>query len=84
MVRFLNYKMDEVYVEEHKRYDAKVFRRFGVHILEHYPDGEIVMIWDNAKRHHSKLLKDMLDANSWLHLEFLLPCSPDLNKINKL
>ncbi len=58
----------EVYVEEHKRYDAEVFRRFWVHVLEHYPEGEIVMILDNAKIHHAKLLKDILGANPRLHL----------------
>ena len=69
MVGFLNYETGEVYVEEHKKYDAKVFRRFSIHVLEHYPEGEIVMILDNAKIHHAKLLKDLLDANPRLHLE---------------
>ncbi len=84
LVGFLNYETGEVYVEEHKRYDAEVFRRFLVNVLEHYPEGEIVMILDNAKIHHAKLLKDMLDANPRLHLEFLPPCSPNLNKIEEL
>ncbi len=81
LVGFLNYETGEVYVEEHKRYDAEVFRRFLVHVLEHYPEGEIVMILDNAKIHHAKLLKDVLDANPRLHLEFLPPYSPNLNKL---
>ncbi len=55
-----------------------------VHVLEHYPEGEIVIILDNAKIHHAKLLKDMLDANPRLHLEFLPPYSPNLNKIEEL
>ncbi len=84
LVGFLNYGTGEVYVEEHKRYDAEVFRRFLVHILEHYPEGEIVMILDNAKIHHAKLLKDILDAHPRLHLEFLPPYSPNLNKIEEL
>ncbi len=84
LVGFLNYETGEVYVEEHKRYDAEVFRRFLIHVLEHYPEGEIVMILDNAKIHHAKLLKDVLDANPRLHLEFLPPYSPNLNKIEEL
>ena len=78
---FLNYETGEVYVEEHKTYDAEVFRRFLTHVLEHYPEGEIVMILDNAKIHHANLLKPLLDANPRLHLEFLPPYSPNLNKI---
>ncbi len=84
LVGFLNYETGEVYVEEHEKYDAEVFRRFLLHVLEHYPEGEIVMILDNAKIHHAKLLKDVLDANPRLHLEFLPPYSPNLNKIEGL
>ncbi len=42
------------------------------------------MILDNAKIHHAKLLKDVLDANPRLHLEFLPPYSPNLNIIEEL
>ena len=84
LVGFLNYETDEVYVEEHKKYDAEVFRRFLIHVLEHYPEGEIVMILDNAKIHHANLLIDLLDENPRLHLEFLPPYSPNLNKIEGL
>jgi len=84
LVGSLNYETGEVYVEEHERYDAEVFRRFLIHVLDHYPEGEIVMILDNAKIHHAKLLKDVLDADPRLHLEFLPPYSPNLNKIEEL
>ena len=84
LVGFLNYETGEVYVEEHKKYDAEVFRRFLTHVLKHYPEGEIVMILDNAKIHHANLLKDLLEKNPRLHLEFLPPYSPNLNKIEEL
>ncbi len=84
LVGFLNYETGEVYVEEHKKYDAEVFRRFLTHVLKHYPEGEIVMILDNAKIHHANLLQDLLEANPRLHLEFLPPYSPNLNKIEEL
>ncbi len=42
------------------------------------------MILDNAKIHHAKLLADLLEANPRLHLEFLPPYSPNLNKIEEL
>lgn len=84
LVGFLNYETGEVYVEEHKKYDAEVFRRFLTHVLKHYPEGEIAMILDNAKIHHANLLKDLLEANPRLHLVFLPPYSPNLNKIEEL
>jgi len=57
---FLNYETGEIFVEEQKRYDAEVFRRFLNHVLEHYPEGKIFMILDNAKIHHANLLNDLL------------------------
>ncbi len=84
LVGILNYETGEVYVEEHKRYDAEIFRRFLKHVLERYPEGKIVMILDNARIHHAKLLQDFLDSNPRLHLEFLPPYSPNLNKIEEL
>ena len=83
LVGFLNYETGEVYVEEHKKYDAEAFRCFLTHVLEHYPEGDIVMILDNAKIHHANLLKDLLEKNPRLHLEFLPPYSPNLNKIEE-
>ena len=68
LVGYLNYETGEVYVEEHTKYDAEVFRRFLTHVLEHYPEGEIVMILDNAKIHHANLLKDLLDGQCKLFL----------------
>ncbi len=84
LVGILNYETGEVYVEEHKRYDAEVFKGFLKHVLERYPEGKIVMILDNARIHHAKLLQDFLDSNPRLHLEFLPPYSPNLNKIEEL
>lgn len=84
LVGFLDYETGNVYVEEHKSYDAKVFLSFLGHVLEKYPDGRIVMILDNAKIHHAKLLEDFLEENPRLQLVFLPPYSPNLNKIEEL
>lgn len=56
LVGFLDYETGNVYMEEHKSYDAEVFLEFLSHVLEKYPYGKIVMILDNAKIHHAKLL----------------------------
>lgn len=84
LVGFLDYETGAVYVEEHKSYNAEVFLEFLGHVLEKYPNGKIVMILDNAKIHHAKLLKDFLEENPRLQLMFLPPYSPNLNKIEEL
>ena len=84
LLGILNDETGEVYVEDHKSYDAQVFQSFLTNVLKKYPTGDIVMILDNAKIHHAKLLTNFLLANSRLHLEFLLPYSPNLNLIEEL
>lgn len=85
LVGFLDYETGSVYVEEHKKCDAEVFLGFLKTVLQKYPSGKIVMILDNAKIHHAKLLQDFLEENSErLELVFLPPYSPNLNKIEEL
>lgn len=85
LVGCLDYETSRVYVEEHKKYDAEVFLQFLKNVLSLYPNGKIVMILDNAKIHHAKLLKDFLEENrDRLELMFLPPYSPNLNKIEEL
>ena len=85
LVGFLDYETGSVYVEEQKKYDAGVFLGFLKTVLQKYRSGKIVMILDNAKIHHAKLLQDFLEENSErLELVFLPPYSPNLNKIEEL
>ena len=41
-------------------YDAVAFQEFLLHVLNHYPEGKIVIILDNARIHHAKLLTPFL------------------------
>ena len=84
LLGILDYETGKVYVEDHKSYDAQVFLSFLGHVLEKYPTGNIVMILDNAKIHHAKLLTQFLLENPRLQLEFLPPYSPNLNIIEEL
>ena len=85
LLGYLDYASGKVYVEEHKRYDAEVFLGFLKNVLKQYPNGKIVMILDNAKIHHAKLLQEFLTENKErLELVFLPPYSPNLNKIEEL
>ena len=61
-------------------YDAKVFLSFLEKVIAHYPTGKIVMILDNSKIHHAKLIHPFLSAHkNRLQLVFLPPYSPQLN-----
>lgn len=81
----LNYETGKVYCEEHEKYDAEVFKSFLQKVLELYTAGKIVMILDNARIHHAKLLEDFLEENKdRLTLMFLPPYSPKLNLIEGL
>ena len=81
----LDYETGRVYVEEHKKYDAEIFLQFLKNVLSRYPYGKIVIILDNAKIHHVKLLEDFHGKNrDCLEPVFLPPYSPNLNKIEEL
>lgn len=85
LVGVLNYETGHVYCEEQEKYDAKVFLEFLQNILALYPQGKIVIVLDNARIHHAKLLKSFLEENKGrLQLEFLPPYSPNLNPIEGL
>ena len=85
LVGVLDYESGRVYVEQHIKYDAEVFLGFLKNVLAHYPIGKIVLVLDNAKIHHAKLLQDFLEANKHrLTLMFLPPYSPNLNIIEGL
>lgn len=85
LVGVLNYESGKIYCEEHESYDAKVFLKFLQNILLRYPSGKIVLVLDNARIHHAKLLTSFLGKNrNRLTLMFLPPYSPDLNLIEGL
>lgn len=85
LVGVLNYETGAVYCEEHAKYDAEVFLGFLKNVVDLYPQGRIVMILDNARIHHAKLLQPYLDSlKERLELVFLPPYSPNLNIIEGL
>ena len=49
------------------------------HLLDHYPDQSILLLWDRAKWHRGPLLKDFLEVNPRLEVIFFPTASPDLN-----
>lgn len=78
----LNYETGHIHCEENKKYDAEVFLMFLRNTLNLYPTGKIVMILDNSRIHHAKLLESFLLEHKYrLQLVFLPPYSPKLNLI---
>jgi len=85
LVGILNYETGHLYCVEEEKYDAEVFLKFLKNVLVLYPTGKIVLILDNARIHHAKLLEPFLQEHkNRLQLEFLPPYSPKFNLIEGL
>jgi transposase len=85
LVGYLNYETGDIYCEEHETYDAEVFLGFLKNLLARNERGKTVIILDNARIHHAKLLQPFLEKHKdRLQLMFLPPYSPNLNLIEGL
>lgn len=84
LVGCLDYESGDIYCEEHENYDAQTFLTFLKNMLQRY-SGKIVLILDNARIHHAKLIQPFLAENTHrLELMYLPPYSPNLNLIEGL
>ena len=82
MIGILNYETGRVYVQEEEQYTADIFLKFLENVLKEYPSGKVVLILDNARIHHAKLIQPFLvEHKNRLNLVFLPPYSPELNLI---
>ena len=89
LIGILNYETGHVYVQEEERYTAEIFLKFLNNVLKEYPSGKIVLILDNARIHHAKVIQPFLNEHkNRLRLVFLPPYSPEIyishNKVNDL
>lgn len=57
LIGILNYKTGHVYVQEEESYTTDMFLEFIQNVLKQYPAGRIVMILDNARVYHAKLIQ---------------------------
>ena len=84
-VGYLNYETVEIYCEEHTSYDAVVFLAFLKSVVLQNPNGRTVIVLNNARIHHAKLLRPFLkEHENSLELMYLPPYSPNLNLIEGL
>ncbi|MNW61678.1 hypothetical protein D3C74_397530 [compost metagenome] len=75
----------QIHWKEDEQYNAETFLSFLQMVIEAYPQGKIVMVLDNARIHHAKLLQPFLeDHKERLELVFLPPYSPQLNLVEGL
>ena len=61
LIGILNYETGHVYVQEEERYTAEIFLKFLNNVLKEYPTGKIVLILDNARIHHAKIIQPFLE-----------------------
>lgn len=81
----LDYAEGKIVWKEDEQYNAESFLAFLEQVLIAYPNGKIVMVLDNARIHHAKLLSSFLQENkNRLELVFLPPYSPELNLVEGL
>lgn len=85
LIGTLDYETGEFFCVQEEQYTAVEFLNFLEKIVAHYSNERIVMVLDNARIHHAKLLKSFLEKHQdVLTLLFLPPYSPDLNLIEGL
>lgn len=68
-----------------ERGNAKTFKSFLIKVLHEYRGRKVVMILDNVRYHHAKLLIPFLEHNKdRIELFFLPAYSPDLNPMERI
>ena len=81
----VNYVTGELVWQEEEQYTAEEFLAFLRKVTAIYPTGKIVMILDNARIHHAKLLEPFIkEMEGRLEFIYLPPYSPQLNVVEGL
>lgn len=81
----LDYTTGHILWREDEQYDATTFLAFLQTILAEYGTGKVVIVLDNARIHHAKLLIPFLEEQKdRLELVFLPPYSPQFNLVEGL
>lgn len=60
LIGTLDYETGRILCTEEEKYDAQAFLRFLKKILFEYPTGKIIIVLDNARIHHAKLIRPSL------------------------
>jgi transposase len=80
----LNYYSGQITVSFHQKGNYQSFKRHLKKVLHDYEaSSSIIMVVDNVRFHHAKLLKKWLHQHPKLELMYLPPYSPELNPVER-
>lgn len=80
----MDYETGYVIHREEEAYTAAAFQRFLMDVLTQYPEGNLVMVLDNARIHHAEDIQPFLREQKRLLLVYLPKYSPELNPVEGL
>jgi len=80
----INLKHQEAIVLSEETINADAVISLLEKIKKKQPKGKAYLIWDNARYHHAKKVKEWLNKNKRFKILFLPPYSPNLNIIERL
>ena len=81
----VNIKSGEVTSKTADKGNYKSFKKYLKKVLRKYTGKKVIMILDNVRYHHAKLLKTFLQKNEHrIELMYLPPYSPDLNCMERI
>lgn len=75
----LNLATGQVVVSEAEKMNAKTTAQHLQALLDAYPTGKILLLWDKAPWHQGKAIRELLQANARLTLHSFPTAAPDLN-----
>ena len=79
-----NYDTGQITVSFHEKGNYKTFKKHLKKVLRIYrKHSKIILVLDNVRYHHAKLLKKWLSNKPKLELVYLPPYSPNLNPIER-
>ena len=85
LIGTLDYETGDVFCVQEEQYTAVEFLSFLEKVIARYPNERIVMVLDNARIHHAKLIQPFLEKHQdSFEFLFLPPYSPALNLIEGL
>jgi len=79
-----NYGTGQITVDFHEKGNYQTFKKHLKKILRVYKKhSKIIIVVDNVRFHHAKLLKKWLSLNEKIEIIYLPPYSPELNPVER-
>lgn len=74
-----------VIVKRAEKGNSETFKRYLKKVMHEYKDKKVIMILDNVRYHHARMLKQFLENHkNKIELFFLPAYSPDLNPMERI